>query len=283
MIERKFVSQNIKEFQIQEYLFSRMVNSGCSHIKLARTPLGDKVAIYTSRPGIVVGRKGQNIKALTEALRTKFKLENPQVEIVEVKEPFLDSQIVADTIASFLVRFGPQRFKGIAHKTIANVIGSGARGVELLISGKIPGSRAKNWRFSQGYLKKCGDVAIEGIDSAQSYAHLKAGTIGIQVKIMPPDLILPDSIEIFDEPQEIVVKELKTKRTPKGKKSTKKTARKTTKKTTKKVVKETTAETVKESEKEVTADAPKKESPVKENDVKEESSPVITENGSKEE
>lgn len=283
MIERKFVSQNIKEFQIQEYLFSRMVNSGCSHIKLARTPLGDKVAIYTSRPGIVVGRKGQNIKALTEALRTKFKLENPQVEIVEVKEPFLNSQIVADTIASFLVRFGPQRFKGIAHKTIANVIGSGARGVELLISGKIPGSRAKNWRFSQGYLKKCGDVAIEGIDSAQSYAHLKAGTIGIQVKIMPPDLILPDSIEIFDEPQEIVVKELKTKRTPKGKKSTKKTARKTTKKTTKKVVKETTAETVKESEKEVTADAPKKESPVKENDVKEESSPVITENGSKEE
>ena len=269
-----------------------MVNSGCSHIKLARTPLGDKVAIYTSRPGIVVGRKGQNIKALTEALRTKFKLENPQVEIVEVKEPFLNSQIVADTIASFLVRFGPQRFKGIAHKTIANVIGSGARGVELLISGKIPGSRAKNWRFSQGYLKKCGDVAIEGIDSAQSYAHLKAGTIGIQVKIMPPDLILPDSIEIFDEPQEIVVKELKTKRTPKGKKSTKKTARKTTKKTTKKVVKEsaeklvkeTTTETVKDTEKEVTADAPKKESPVvKENDVKEEPSPVTTEKGSKEE
>jgi small subunit ribosomal protein S3 len=196
MIERKFVSQNKKEFHIQEFIFGFLKNSGCSHIKLIKTPLGDKVMIYTSRPGVVVGRKGQNIKAMTEQLKQKFELENPQIEIVEIKDPYLNAQIVADMVASFLMRFGPQRFKGIAHKTMASVISSGARGVELVIAGKIPGARAKTWRFSVGYLKKCGDVALEGILSAYADALLKAGTIGIQVKIMPPDLVLPDNIEI---------------------------------------------------------------------------------------
>ncbi len=196
MIERKFVSQNKKEFHIQEFIFGFLKNSGCSHIKLIKTPLGDKVMIYTSRPGVVVGRKGQNIKAMTEQLKQKFELENPQIEIVEIKDPYLNAQIVADMVASFLMRFGPQRFKGIAHKTMSSVMASGARGVELVISGKIPGARAKTWRFSVGYLKKCGDVALEGIQSAYADALLKAGTIGIQVKIMPPDLVLPDTIEI---------------------------------------------------------------------------------------
>lgn len=201
MIERKFVSQNKKEYQVQEFIFGFLQNSGCSHIKLIKTPLGDKVMVYTSRPGVVVGRKGQNIKAMTEQLKIQFELENPQIEIVEIKDPYLNAQIVADMVASFLMRFGPQRFKGIAHKTMSSVMGSGARGVELVISGKIPGARSKTWRFSVGYLKKCGDVALEGIQSAYANALLKAGTIGIQVKIMPPDLVLPDTIEFKEDVQ----------------------------------------------------------------------------------
>ena len=75
MIEREFVEQKKKEFQIQEFVSETLKNAGHSHTKLQRTPLGEKVVIYTSRPGLIVGRKGQTISKLTEVLKKKFGLE----------------------------------------------------------------------------------------------------------------------------------------------------------------------------------------------------------------
>lgn len=203
---------------------------GISQITLKKIPLGEKIIINTSRPSLVVGSKGANIKDLTKTLKTRFKLENPQIEINEVKNIFLDANIVAEQIASSLERFGSARFKGTGHKTMANVIRAGAMGVEIIISGKIPGSRAKNWRFYQGYLKKCGDVAVSGVRKAQKAALLKSGIIGIKVAIMPPDVVLPDRIEILDEPiqiieeikEEEVIKKGKTKKKAPKKKTVKK-------------------------------------------------------------
>lgn len=202
MIERKFVAEKLKEYQIQEFISNSLKNVGHSHTKVQRTPLGEKIIVYASRPGLVVGRKGENIKKLTTTLKKKFGLEDPQIEISEVESIFLDAQIVAEIIASTLERFGPQRFKGVGHKMMSDVMNSGALGVEILITGKIPGARAKRWRFYQGYLKKCGDVAL-GVKTAHTYAQLKSGTVGIQVKIMPPDLVLPDKIKLEkEEPEE---------------------------------------------------------------------------------
>ncbi|MBI5880862.1 30S ribosomal protein S3 [archaeon] len=177
---------------------SVLKNLGHSHIKLQKTPLGEKIIVFASRPGLIVGKKGQNIKKLTEDLKEKFKLENPQIEINEIDRPELDAQIVAERVASSLEKFGTQRFKGIGHKIMADVMGAGAMGIEILISGKIPSSRAKRWRFYQGYLKKCGDIAIVGVRKAYAAAQLKTGTIGVQVRIMPPDLKLPDKIVMLE-------------------------------------------------------------------------------------
>lgn len=199
MIERQFISQNMKEYLIQEYIAQNLKNVGLSHTKLVKTPAGVKIIIFASRPGLIVGRKGANIKELTQTMKTKFKLENPQIEIAEVPDINLDPFIVAEKIASTIERFGTQRFKGIAHKIMSDVLAAGARGIELLISGKIPSARAKSWRFSQGYLKKCGDIAMNGVKKAITSANLKTGTIGVQVKIMPPDVKLPDDITIYDE------------------------------------------------------------------------------------
>lgn len=235
MIERKFVAEQLKEFQIQEFVTNTLNNVGHSHTKVQRTPLGEKIVIYASRPGLVVGRKGENIKKLTATLKKKFKLENPQIEISEVEKMFLDAQIVAEVIASTLERFGPQRFKGVGHKMMSDIMNAGALGVEILISGKIPGSRAKTWRFYQGYLKKCGDIAL-GVSSACTSAKLKSGNVGIKVKIMPPDLILPDKIDLekpsSEEPAENEIKEKEEKpKKKKAKKKSKKTAGKEEKKT----------------------------------------------------
>ncbi len=222
MMERDFIAQKTKEFHIKKYLENKLSNVGLSQIKLKKIPLGEKIIIFTSRPSLVVGSKGANIKDLTKYLKKEFKLENPQIEINEIKDIFLDANVVAERIAYSLERFGSARFKGVGHKTIENVMKAGALGIEIIISGKIPGARAKSWRFYQGYLKKCGDIAITGVSKAKKIAALKSGIIGIKVSIMPPDIHLPDKIKVLEEPTEEVVEEV----TEKKKKTTKKKATK---------------------------------------------------------
>jgi small subunit ribosomal protein S3 len=216
MIERKFVAQKIKEFQIQEYITENLKNVGHSHTKMIKTPLGEKVVLYASRPGLIVGRKGQNIKELTKTLKKRFGLENPQVEVSEVENVNLDANIVSEKIADALERFGSQKFKAIGHKVMESVMSSGALGVEIIMSGKIPSSRAKSWRFYSGYLKKCGDISIVSVDVSYAQAKLKTGVIGVKVSIMPPGTNLPDKVELVKEKEEKVEeakKEIKENKT----------------------------------------------------------------------
>jgi len=213
MIEKKFVNQNIKEFQIKEYIRNNLSRVGLSDVKLQRTPLGEKIIISTSRPGLVVGRSGTNITKLTKDLKQVFKLDNPQIEIEEVTSIGFDANIIAEMIANSLEKFSTTRFKGIGHKAISDVMSAGALGVEILISGKVPSARAKTWRFYQGYLKKCGDIAISQVRVAYTIAKLKSGVIGIKVSIMTPDTVLPDKIKILKEQDKLVekVEEVKDK------------------------------------------------------------------------
>ena len=204
MIERKFVADNVKEFQIKEFVKKSLGKAGISEVKLQRTPLGEKILVSPSRPGLVVGRSGSNISRLTRELKEHFKLDNPQIEIEEVLDIGLDANIIAEMIAGSLERFGSARFKGIGHKAMTNVISSGAIGVEILISGRIPSSRAKTWRFYQGYLKKCGDISVSGVKKAYTIAKLKTGVVGIRVSIMPSTIKLPDKIQILPAVQTIV-------------------------------------------------------------------------------
>src|SRR3989338_1717213 len=210
MIERRFIAQKMKENQIEEYMSKNLKSVGHSHTKMVKTPLGEKIVIYASRPGLIVGRKGQNIKDLTANLKKKFNLENPQIEISEVENLNLDAKIVAEKITDSLERFGAEKFKAIGHKVMEEVMRSGALGVEIIISGKLPSSRAKCWRFYSGYLKKCGDIAVTGVHKSQAQAKLKTGVIGLKVSIMPPDMKMPDKVELIKEKEE-KVEEIKDK------------------------------------------------------------------------
>ncbi len=203
MIERQFVSQKLKEFKVQEYIAKELSRTGYSHTEIKRTPLGEKIVVYTTRPGMVVGKKGENIQKLTEVLKKKFKMENPQIEIGEIHNPFLDVSYVADRIASTLERFGPQRFKSVGYKMLQSILDAGAIGAEIVISGKVPSARAKRWRFKAGHLKKSGDIAMSFISRTVAAARLKSGIIGIKISIMTPDILLPDKI-IIKTPQQVV-------------------------------------------------------------------------------
>ena len=201
MIERKFVAENLKEYQIEEYLRGVIGKAGLSYIKVQRTPLGEKILICSSRPGLIVGKSGSNITKLTRDLKELFHLENPQIELVEEENPLTDANIIAESIVNSLERFGTNRFKGIGHKAITDVMNNGARGVEVLISGRVPSARAKTWRFYLGYLKKSGDIAVSGVDTAYSSAKLKTGVIGVQVRIMPSSTKMPDDVVFIDQPK----------------------------------------------------------------------------------
>jgi small subunit ribosomal protein S3 len=207
-IEKKFIQQNLKEFLIKEHIFNSLGKVGVAHLKLQRTPLGEKILVGCSRPGLVVGRGGSNIQRLTTELKEKFGLENPQIEIEELGNAMLEPAILAEMISNSLERFGAGRFKGIGHKAMTEAMNAGALGVEILISGKIPSQRAKTWRFYSGYLKKCGDVAVEGVTLAYRIALLKTGVVGIKVSVMPPTTILPDRIDINPAEMETGVEEV---------------------------------------------------------------------------
>jgi small subunit ribosomal protein S3 len=214
MIERDFVQRKKLENQIQEFIQENLRGAGLSHSKLQRTPLGEKIVIYASRPGLIIGGAGSNIKRLTAQLKKKFGLENPQIEINEIQNSMLVSSVVAEKIATALEKYGTMRFKGIGHKAMEEVLGSGARGIEILISGKIPSSRAKTWRFYQGFLKKCGDPAQSLVDVAYANAKLKTGIVGVKVSIMPPGVTLPDDIKLTEPVVEEVSPAEDVKETP---------------------------------------------------------------------
>ena len=195
MIERKFVKQKLNNFEIKEVIREELRGTGHSATKIEKTPLGEKITIYSSKPGLVVGRGGKNIKSLTRKLKSEFDLENPQLEVSEVVNPYLDAKVVSEQIASNFERFGAGRFKGVVHKLMGRVMNSGALGISIRISGKVPSARSRSWLFSKGYMKKSGNFAKENVSSSISIARLRPGLAGIKVSILP-DVKLPDRVDV---------------------------------------------------------------------------------------
>lgn len=196
MIERQILAQKLKEKEIEDFIFSHLGKLSCSHVKMQRTPLGEKIIVYTSRPGLIVGKKGANIRAITTILKSRFNMENPQIEVEEISSPATDAASVARTLISGFQRFGPKRFKAMAYRALDEALKAGASGIEVVISGRgVPGERAKTWRFSAGYLKKSGDISASFMDRCYEGCDIKSGTIGIKVSILHSDVILPDKMK----------------------------------------------------------------------------------------
>jgi small subunit ribosomal protein S3 len=183
-VERKFVNGAMKKVKIDRYVRGELSRVGCGDVEVTRTPLGTRVTIHAMKPGLVIGRKGKNIQMLTDTLRDRFKIENPQIEVQEVTVPELDPEIMSKQLAGTLER--GIHFRRAAYSMIQSIMKAGALGVQLEISGKISGSRARKEKFKAGYIKHCGETANLYVKEATTQAYLKPGVIGIKVKIVPP-------------------------------------------------------------------------------------------------
>lgn len=195
MIEKDFVTEGLKRTKIDEYLEKELERAGYGGMDVQITPLGTMVVVYAERPGMVIGRGGKNVRAITSTLKNDFGLDNPQIEVKEVNVPELNPKIMAYKIANMLQR--GMHFRRVAYSTIRRIMGAGAQGVEVTISGKIRGSRSAVAKFVEGYIKKCGEPSIRLVEEGFATVQLKPGVLGIYVRIMPPETVLPDSVEIL--------------------------------------------------------------------------------------
>ena len=203
MEEKKFVTFKKEELGVKEYIKNSLGKGRISNVSIEYTPVGEKIIIATSKPGLIIGRKGEKVDELTRVLKKRFKLDNPHIEIKEIINANLDAQLVADEIALLLERQGSLKFKVIAYKMLDSIMKSGALGAEIVMSGKLPSERAKSWRFAQGYLKKTGNPA-KVVDRAQSQAVTIPGVVGIKVSILPPNAVIHDKIVIDENIRRIV-------------------------------------------------------------------------------
>lgn len=204
MEERKFVKMRKEEFGVKEFIKKEFGKGKLSAVKIEYTPVGEKVIISTHKPGLIIGKRGESIERLTEVLKKKFKMENPRIDIAEIKKADLDAQIVADDIALSLERFGSLRFKAIAYKALTRTKAAGALGAEIVLSGRLPSERAKTWRFKYGYLRKTGDASND-VNYAESRGTDKQGVVGIKVSILSPETFKNEDVVITDE----LIKKLK--------------------------------------------------------------------------
>ncbi len=207
---KHFINQGIKHMLIEEYLAAELSNAGFAGCELQKTPLGTRITIRTSRPGIVIGKKGKSIRALTENVKRKFNINVPTIDVEAVEVPELNASIQAERVA-YAIEKG-QHHRRAAYGIMRRIIRNGARGVEISISGKMGSQRARSQTFRSGTIAKCGVPALEGVDEGHANVVLKSGSIGIIVKIMPENYPIPDEFEIIrgvhdEEPEKEPVEE----------------------------------------------------------------------------
>jgi len=185
-----FVKENARRAEIDEYLAQELKRAGYSKVEMAKTPLGTRVVIYAAKPGLVIGRRGQSIRDLTKILEEKFSVENPQISVATVEIPELDPKVVASQIAMALQR--GIHFRRAAYWALQRTIEAGALGVEICIRGKLTTDRARYEKYRAGYLPAVGEAISRILRTAVVDTQLKQGLFGISVKLMPPNVTLPD-------------------------------------------------------------------------------------------
>jgi len=189
-----FIKQNSRKLAIDEFLASELNAAGYGGVEIRKMPMKTEVVVHASRPGVVIGRRGSKIRELTYILENEFGIENVQVEVSEIENPWLDAAVMASRLARQLER--GVRFRRMAYWILRRVMRAGAVGCEIIVKGKLSSRRARYQKFKDGIIAKTGEPADLFVDEADDRAVLKAGVIGIKVRIMGPQTRLPGVIKI---------------------------------------------------------------------------------------
>jgi small subunit ribosomal protein S3 len=192
------MKNNFRNMELNEYLSSTLTDAGYGGAEVQKTPIGTKITLFVIRPGLVIGRKGSGIRDLTSRLEQQFDLENAQVSVTEVTKPELNPSIMANRIAQLIER--GTAFRRASLWTINTIMGAGALGVEITVSGKLRGERAHFEKHTAGIIPKSGKVAEEVVRNATRSMLTKMGLVGIKLKISIREKVHRD-FDLEDETQ----------------------------------------------------------------------------------
>jgi len=198
--ERKLITENIRRVLLKEYIRKETEKAGFGGLDIQRTPMGTRITLVAERPGMIIGQRGASIKDLTDVVENRFKFDNPQIEVQEDSNPNLNPHIMAQKLASAIER--GWHFRRAGHSTVRRIMESGARGCQVVISGKLTGERHRTEKFREGHIKYCGEPKQIFMKTGFAVAKKKPGIIGIKVQIMWPDARLPDEIRVKERAPE---------------------------------------------------------------------------------
>ncbi len=174
-----YAQKLVEDSKIREYLSARLAKASLSKIVIERTLKLITVTVHTARPGIIIGKGGQEVDKLKEELK-KITNKEVQINIYEVKRPELDAVIVANNIARQLE--GRVSYRRAIKMAIASTIRMGAEGIKVQISGRLGGAEmARSETYKEGRIPL--HTFRADIDYALAEAHTKVGLIGIKVWI----------------------------------------------------------------------------------------------------
>lgn len=179
--------------ELDEYLKKEIGEAGYGGAEILKTPVGTRITLFVTRPGIVIGRRGVGIRSLTENIGNKFDIPNPQISVLEIDEPDLYPQVMCNRIAHNVSR--GTAFRRASLWALNAIMNAGALGAEICVSGKLRSERSHYEKHRAGIIPKSGETAKRIVREATQSIQLKMGIYGIKVKIAIKDSIPPD-IEI---------------------------------------------------------------------------------------
>ncbi len=187
---KNVIKDNYNMMLLKDYLREAIKDAGFSHAEISKTPVGTRVALHVTRPGIVIGRKGSGIRALTEKLETDFGLKNPQISVVEIEKPELAPSVMCNRMASHLER--GTAFRRATMWTLKQIMEGGAMGVQITISGKLRGDRSAFEKHTQGILPRAGHHAEIIVDEDIAHVKTAMGLIGVRIRIAKKEKLIPE-------------------------------------------------------------------------------------------
>merc|ERR1719215_1500199 len=203
--KRKFVADGVFFAELNELLTRELGEDGYSGVEVRVTPMRTEIIIRATRTQSVLGEKGRRIRELTSLVQKRFNFPEGTVELYaeRVQNRAMCAVAQAESLRYKLLGGLPVRraCSGIVRYIMENE----AKGVEIIVAGKVRGQRAKAMKFKDGYMVKSGNGARHYVDSARRHINLKQGVIGIKIAIMMPHdptgkngipLVLPDVVTI---------------------------------------------------------------------------------------
>ena len=185
---REFANLVIEDDQVRKFLKKRLQHAGVSKIQIERAANKVKLIIHTSRPGIVIGKKGQEIEALKKEL-VKLIRRDIMIDIQEVRKPEVDAQLVAEGVAAQLVR--RVAFRRAMKKAVTSALKLGAQGVKISCAGRLAGAEMARREWYRE-----GRVPLHTLRADVDYGFAEAlttyGIIGIKVLIFKGEILEED-------------------------------------------------------------------------------------------